>query len=97
MVGEIYLIIVRLCNLAEVGEPACACVLIYSGSVTHRHDGELAVVVDPWRRLVGLLEAADLVGVISVCPAVSHCACHGSPEVHAPWKGDCRISVTCRE
>ena len=44
-----------------------------------------------------LLETADLMSVIAVCPPVSHLSGNRSPEVHAPWKGDGRIGVSCRE
>ena len=94
VVGEIYLIIMWLAHLGLVAEPAGSFVLIIDGSVAaFGHDVEHCVVVHPGAWLVGLLEAAYLLGIVGVAPSVAHLAGLWRPEVHAPRQGDGRIGV----
>ena len=100
IVGQIHLIIIRARVLGLVREPAGAFLLVVNqvGRGTRhpvhlRHDGELAVVVDPWRRLVRLLEAAYLVGVVGVLPPVAHFSGLRNPEIHAPRHSDGGVGV----
>ena len=100
VVGQIYLIIIWTRLLGVVGEPRGTLLLVVDqvgGRRRHlvelRHDGELAVVVDPGRGLVGLLEAPNLVLRVDILPAVAHLACLRHPEVHAPRHGDGGIGV----
>ncbi len=93
VVGEIDAVIVWFRGLGLVGEPACALILVKDFAVGHRHQRELAVVVYPRARLMRLLEAANPVVGVAVGPAVAHSPGHGSPEVHSPRTGDCRIGV----
>ena len=92
--GKIYLIIMRKCHFALVGEPACTLLFIKLGFANHRHNGELPVVVNPGTGLVCLLETTDLVRCIDVLPAVTHLTRLRSPEVHTPGTCDRRIGIT---
>ena len=94
MICEINAIIIRCSLLCLMREPAGSLMLI-EDRLRDRHDGELAVIVDPWRRLMRLLEAADLVMCIHIRPSVTHRTCLRSPEVHTPRHGHSRISITC--
>ena len=94
MVCQVHLVIVRFHHFRLVRKPTGAFVLVKHRLAGHRHDGELSVVVNPRAGLVGLLEATDLVGIISVCPSVAHGSCLCCPEVHPPRQGDGRIRVT---
>ena len=78
-----------------MGEPAGTAVFVEIHLANSRHDGKLAVVVDPRTGLVGLFETPDLVGVVGVLPAVAHLARLRHPEVHAPGQGDGGIGVAC--
>ena len=93
MVSQIDLIVIWLCSFALVGEVAGAGVFIHISGVAYRHDGELAVVIDPWRRLVGLLEASDPVLVVPVGPSVAHPSSLRGPEVHSPWQRHSGVGV----
>ena len=97
VVGEIDTVIIGFCHLAFVGEGTCTRIFLIQRCITHRHQRELAVVVDPRRRLVGLLEAAHLVGGIYVDPAVSIATGLRGPEVHAPRQGGRRIGENLSE
>src|SRR3569833_266027 len=58
-----------------------------------REDGKHTIIVHPRRGLVCLFKAQDLVGIVSVLPAITHSACLRSPEVHPPRQGHCRVGV----
>ena len=92
VVGEIDAVVVGPCHFAFVREPAGVLPAVISGK---RHNGEGAVVVDPGRRLVGLLEAGYPVGAVLVGPSVILApGRHRGPEIHAPGQSYCRIGVT---
>ena len=95
MVSKIHAVIVWLCLLCLMGEPAGALILIEYGLTSDRHDGKLTIVIYPWGRLVGLFEASDLVGGIAVGPSVTHCTGLWCPEVHSPRTGYGGIGVAC--
>ncbi len=97
MVGQVHAVIIWSGRLGLVREPGGTFVLIEDGGSGHRHDGELSVVVDPGTGLMRLLDAADLVGVVGVCPAVAHLAGLRRPEIHAPGHGRGGICVARRE
>ena len=97
MVGQVDAVIVRLGHLCLVGEPAGAFFLVIERAGSHRHQAEGAVVINPGRRLMRLLEAADVRGVVTVGPSVSVLSGLGSPEMGAPGNGDGRIGVAGRE
>ena len=97
VVGQIYLIIIGRGRFCLVGEPAGTTVFVEIHLANSRHDGKLAVVVDPRAGLVGLLETAQFVGRIGVCPAVAHLSCLRSPEVHTPRHSHSRIGITRRK
>ena len=94
MFSKIYLIIVWLGDFSLMREPALTLILIEHRTRGHRHDGECAVVVYPRTRLVSLLQSANLGRGVFVCPAVTVLAGLRSPEVHSPWHGHCRISIS---
>ena len=54
-----------------MGEPAGALFLVCLGPVGSGHEAEGPVVVDPGAGLVGLFQAAQLVGGVGVHPAVA--------------------------
>ena len=93
MVGEINPVVIRSCRFAPVREKALAFLLSGTGGIPDGHDGECAVVIDPGRGLVGLLEATDMVGAIGIGPSVPRLAGLGCPGVHAPGKGGGRIGI----
>ena len=59
------------------------------------HYCKLSVVVNPRTWLMCLLEVANLVVCVDVCPSVAHATCLRHPEVHAPRQGNGRIGVAC--
>ncbi len=97
VIGQIYAVIVGPCLLRLVREPASARGFVDRITASHGHQRELSVVVYPRRGLVGLLESADRVRAVGVCPAVAHLARLGRPEVHAPRQGHGRIGVARRK
>jgi hypothetical protein len=97
MVGEVSLIVIGFGHFGLVRKPAGARLLVEFILPAHGHERELAVIVDPRRRLVGLLEPPHLVRPVSICPAVAHLAGLGRPEIHAPRQGDGRIGIARRE
>ena len=97
VVGKIGTIVIRCSHLCLVREPRRALILVEHGRAYLWHHGKLTVVVNPRTRLVGLLEAAQLVGRIGVCPAVAHLSGLRCPEVHAPRHGYGRIGITRRK
>ena len=97
VVGQIDAVVIRFGDLGLVGEPAGALVLFVERAGGDGHDAESAVVVDPGRGLVRLLDAADVCGVVAVGPAVAVAARLRRPEMGAPGGGDGRIGVTGRE
>ena len=92
-VGQIYLIIIRSGRLGFVREPRRTLVLVDGRSAGGGHDGKLSVIVDPWRWLVGLLDAPNLVLGVDILPSVAHAARLGCPEVHAPGQCHGRVGV----
>ena len=97
VVGQQYAVIVGQGYLALVAKPTGAVVIGENQFPCCRHDGELTVVVHPGTGLVGLLEAANFVGVIGINPSVAHRGGLRSPEVHAPRQCRGRIGVSCGE
>ena len=97
MVGKIDLIIIRSGSLGFVRKPTGTPVLVESHLSGNGHNGKLSVVVNPRAGLVCLLEAANLVGIIGVCPSVTHGSGLWSPEIHAPRHSHGRISITRRK
>ena len=97
VVGKVYRIVVGPCFLRLVREPALAGVLVDLILPAYGHDGELSVVVDPRRGLVGLLQTPDGVGPVGIDPSAAHLARLGRPEVHAPRQGHGRVGVARRK
>ena len=97
VLGQIDFVIIRFGDFAFMREPAGAFILVELRSADNRHDGKLAVVVDPGARLVGLLETAYFVGRINVCPSVAHLSGLRRPEVHPPGTCNGRIGITSRQ
>ena len=100
VLSQVHLIIIRARDLGVVRKPRGTLLLVVDqvGRWTRHpvdlgHDGELAVVIDPRRRLVGLLEAPYLVCRVGILPTVAHFTGLRHPEVHAPRHGDGRIGV----
>ena len=94
VVGKIHFIIVRTRHLRLMREPRSALLLVEHGLARDRHHGELAVIVYPRTGLVGLLEAAYLVGPVNIGPSVAHLSRLRHPEIHSPRHGYGRISVS---
>jgi hypothetical protein len=97
VVGQVHAVVVGAGLLGFVRKPAGALVFLEAQFPGDGHEGKLAVVVHPRRRLVRLLEAANLVGAVLVGPAVAHFAGLRHPEVHAPGQGNGRVGVAVRE
>ena len=97
VVGQIDPVIVGLRHLGLVRIPARAGLFVQLIIPAHGHQRELAVVVDPRRGLVGLLEAPDPVRPVGIGPAVAHLAGLGRPEVHTPRQSDGRIGIARRK
>nr|GEU28482.1 hypothetical protein [Tanacetum cinerariifolium] len=100
-VGQVHAVVIRLGRFGLVRKPAGAVVLVEFQFALQLagdgHDGKLPVVVHPRRRLVRLLEAAQLVGVIRVGPAMAHLARLRRPEIHAPREGDGGVRIAVGE
>ena len=84
MIGQIHLIIIRSAHFRFVREPTGTSVLVEYQSACDRHDGKLTVVIHPGTGLVGLLESPNFVGIICVCPAITHLTGLRCPEIHPP-------------
>ena len=97
VIGEIYLIVIWASGLGLVREPAGAFVLVEHRSSGGRHNGELAIVVNPRAWLVGLLDATYFIGIVGIGPSVAHLSGLRSPEVHTPRQGNSRVGVACRK
>ena len=95
MLCKIYFIVVRSGSLAFMSKPTGTFFLVKHRFAYYRHDRKLPVIVNPRTGLMGLLEAANLIGGIGVLPSVSHFSRLRSPEVHSPGTGDGRIRITC--
>ena len=92
---QIYFVVIRGCNFSFVCKPACAFLFVKHRLAYYRHNGELAIIVDPRTGLMCLLEAAYLIGSIGILPAITHLSGLRSPEVHSPGAGNSRIGITC--
>ena len=94
VIGQIHAVIVRCGYLGLVREPTGTLVFVEYLGAYRWHQRELSVIVNPWTGLVGLLDAANLVGGIGVLPAIAVLTglCH--PEVHTPRHGYGRVGVT---
>ena len=97
MIGQIDLVVVGQSHLTLVAEPAGPLLLVKLRLAGNGHQRKLAVVVDPRRGLVGLLETANLRSRIDILPSVAHLAGLRRPEVHTPRTGYGRIGVAGRE
>ena len=97
VVGQIDRIVIGFRHLGLVREPALARLLVEFVVAAHGHYGELPVVVDPRRGLVGLFQAAERMCAVGIGPSVAHPTGLGRPEVHAPRQGYGRIGVARRE
>ena len=74
-------------------KPTGTLVFIEHGSSRLRHDGELAIVVDPGTGLVSLLQPSYFIRGISIGPPVTHLSGLRCPKVHTPRHGHHRIGV----
>ena len=97
VVGQVDRVVVGTRLLGLVREPALARLLVQLVVAAHGHHRELAVVINPRRGLMRLLEAPERMGPVGVGPPVTHAARLGRPEVHAPRQGDGRIGVAGRQ
>ena len=94
ILGQIYLIIIRLRDFALVGKPAGTPLHVELRTANHRHNSKLSVIVNPRTRLVRLLETVDFRRCVLIHPAVAHLASLRRPEVHTPRTCGCRIRIT---
>ena len=92
--GQINAVIIGFGGLGLMTEPARAAFLVEFGRAGDGHQRELAVIVDPRRGLVRLLEAPDTGVGIGIGPAIAHLAGLGRPEIHAPRRGHRRIGIS---
>ena len=95
VISQIHAVIIGCGYLGLMREPAGTLVFVEHLRAYRWHQRELSVIVNPRTGLVGLLQAANLVGGIGVLPAIAILTglCH--PEVHAPRHGYGRVGVTC--
>ena len=97
MVCQVYLIIIRFGYLRLVRKPTGTLIFIEYHLPADGHNGKLSVVINPRTGLVCLFEASYLVGIVRICPSVSHPSGLRHPEVHSPGQGDGRIRVSRRQ
>ena len=78
-----------------MGEPACPFIL-RKASLCHGHYGELAVIVDPWGRLVSLFQSPYMSRIVGVHPSVSVFSSLGRPEILSPGQSHGRVGISGR-
>src|SRR5258708_25817185 len=95
-IRQVYAVIVRPGYFCLMGKPAGPGILAEFQMPLHRHDGKLAIVIDPGRWLMRLLKAPDLIKAILVGPSVTYFPCLGHPGIHTPRQPDSRIGIPVR-
>ena len=93
IISKVNAVIIRFRRFGFMTEPAGSIVFGKNQFTRYRHYRKLSVIIHPRRRLVCLLETANLFSSISITPSISHFSGLRCPKIHPPRSCNCWIGI----